>query len=401
MSASLITLLLALFLGIQPVTTDLFLPALPSLAGSLSASMGQTQLTLSALMLCFGVSQLIFGPLSDRFGRRPVLLGGLALYTLAGIGNALAPAIEWLIATRAVQGAAMGAVVMCARAIIRDLYEPAQGARIMAKALGGLGVIACVSPVLGGLLVPLAGWRWALMALAAFGAVTLALVVWRFEESLRRPDPLALQPRQLVAHWRSILSHPTFLSWAALLAASFGGLFTFLAASSFIYIEVYGMSRTMYGLAMGSASLAYIGGTLLCRRLVPRVGMRRAVRLAAWLSLSGGTLMGVLAWAGVHTWWAFVLPHYLFMIGHGIHQPCTQTGAVGPFPDKAGAASAMSGFLLTLVAFGVGGWLGQRLDGTVFPLVNGVWMWSVVIALLSWTVVQRHGDAPAAAPALP
>jgi DHA1 family bicyclomycin/chloramphenicol resistance-like MFS transporter len=102
--------------------------------------------------------------------------------------------------------------------------------------------------------------------------------------------------------------------------------------------------------------------------------------------------MGVLALAGVHTWWAFLLPHYLFMVGHGIHQPCTQTGAVAPFPQMAGAASALSGFFLTVVAFAIGAWLGGRIDGTVFPLVNGIWFWTVMIALIAWGPVQRFGD---------
>jgi len=386
-----VILLLSLMLGLQPISTDLYLPALPSLRDSLGASVSQTQLTLSTLLLCFGLSQLVFGPLSDRWGRRPVLLLGLSLYTLAALGNALAPSIEWLIATRAVQGAAMGAVVMCARAIIRDLYAPAEGARVMASAMGGLGVIACLSPLLGGLLVPVVGWRWALMVLVLFGGASLGLVWLRFSETLARPNLQALHLRGLWRNAQHILGHARFQVWAALLAASYAGLFTFLAASPFVFLRVYGVSLGAYGLAMASASVAYIAGTRCCHYLVPRVGPQAAVRVAALLSLSGGSIMGVLAWLGVHTWWAFLLPQYLFMAGHGIHQPCVQTGAVAAFPQMAGTASALAGCLLTLVAFGVGAWLGWRIDGTVFPLVNGVWFWSAIIATLAWTVVRTHG----------
>ncbi len=389
MAPSLIVLLLALLLGIQPVTTDLYLPALPALTAELNATVHQGQLTLTALLLCFGLSQLVFGPLSDRFGRRPVLLFGMVLYTLAGIGNMLASSIEWLIFTRAVQGAAMGAAVMCARAIIRDLYAPAEGARVMAQALGGLGVIACLSPLSGGLLAPLVGWRWALGVVALFGAVLLVLLLLRFEETSRQRLPL--HPGSLLRNNFRIASHPGFLAWAGLQAAAYGGLFTFLAASAFVFLNVYGVSRPLYGLAMASASLAYIVGTFICRRLLARVGLQGAVKVGAALSLAGGTLMGVLALAGIHTWWAFLLPHYLFMVGHGIHQPCTQTGAVAPFPQMAGTASALSGFALTVVAFAIGAWLGWRIDGTVFPLVNGMWFWSAVIAAIAWGPVQRFG----------
>jgi MFS transporter, DHA1 family, multidrug resistance protein len=387
----LIVWLLALLLGTQPITTDLYLPALPQLTGDLAGSVGQAQLTLTALLLCFGASQLFWGPLSDRWGRRPVLLWGMGLYALAGLANTLAPTFEWLIFTRAVQGAAMGAAVVCARAIVRDLYEPAQGARVMAQAMGGLGLIACMSPLLGGLLATWAGWRWALAVLAVFGTGVLTLLLLRFEETLQLPSPTQRPPFRLpalVRNWGHIVRHRTFIAWAGLLAASYAGLFTFLAASSFVFLQVYGFSKPLYGLAMASASLAYILGTLICRRLLPRLGLHGAVKVAGFLSLSGGTLMGLLALADVHTWWAFLLPHYLFMAGHGLHQPCAQTGAVGPFPQMAGAASALSGFLLTVVAFGVGLWLSKRIDGTVFPLVYGVWFWSAVIAFFAWIPLQ-------------
>ena len=392
MSAGLIVLILSMLLGIQPVTTDLYLPALPALTEGFGAPMSQAQLTLSALLLAFGISQLIWGPLSDRFGRRPILLCGLAAYTLASVGSTLAPTMALLIVWRIVQGAAMGAVVMCARAIVRDLYQPLEGARIMSKGLSGLGVLACISAPLGGLLSELYGWRVALMALAVFGACTLALIALRFEETLQQKNPHALRPATLFRTWVHIFSNPTFLAFSALSAASYGGLFTFLASSSFVFIKVLGLSKPQYGLVMFSMCSFYLAGTFICRRLLPRFGVRKSVAIAASLSLAGGTLMGVLAWAGLHNVWAIMLPYYLFMLGHGVHQPCGQSGAVGPFPRAAGAASAMNGFLMMLAAFGMGGWLGTHMDGTVRPLTHGVWFWSVLIAAAAWTVVQKYGE---------
>ncbi|MDO8447378.1 MAG: multidrug effflux MFS transporter [Rhodoferax sp.] len=391
MQPGLTVLILSLLLGLQPVTTDLYLPALPALTEGFGAPMAQAQLTLTALLLAFGLSQLIWGPLSDRFGRRPVLLTGMTAYVLASVASTLAPTMDMLIVWRTVQGAAMGAGVMCARAIVRDLYTPVQGARIMSKGLTGLGVIACFSAPLGGLLSDLYGWRAALLTLAVFGAVCLAMVALRFEETLPQKNMKALQPVTLVRTWFTILSNPTFLAFSALSGASYGGLFTFLASSSFVFIKVLGLSKTQYGLLMFSTSFAYILGTFLCRRLLPRFGVRRSVAIAGGLTLTGGTLMGVLALAGLHTSWAIMLPLYLFMLGHGVHQPCGQSGAVGPFPQAAGAASALNGFLMMIAAFAMGGWLGTHMDGTVFPLALGVWFWSALIALAAWTVVQKHG----------
>ncbi|MDD2917778.1 multidrug effflux MFS transporter [Rhodoferax sp.] len=392
MPPAVIVLLLSLLLGLQPVTTDLYLPALPVLTTGFGAPMHQAQLTLTALLLAFGVSQLVWGPLSDRFGRRPVLLIGLSAYVLAAIGSTLAPGMTALIVWRTVQGAAMGAAVMCARAIVRDLYAPVQGARVMSKGLSGLGVIAFLSAPVGGLLTEAFNWRFALLALAIFGAASLGMIAWRFEETLQRKNPRALQAATLFKTWQSIFRHPTFMAFSALSAASYGGLFTFLAASSFVFMNVLGLSKTQYGALMALNSLGYIGGTFLCRFWLARLGVRRTLKWAGVLSLAGGTLMAGLSLAGVQNVWAIMLPQLLFVIGHGIHQPCGQSGAVGPFPHAAGAASALNGFLMMLAAFAMGSWLGGHMDGTVLPLTLGMWFWSALIALTAWTLVQKYGE---------
>ncbi|WP_116603530.1 multidrug effflux MFS transporter [Rhodoferax ferrireducens] len=392
MPSGLVVLFLALMLGIQPVTTDLYLPALPSLTEGFGASMAQAQLTLTSLLLAFGASQLVWGPLSDRFGRRPILLCGLAVYTLAAVGSALAPSMALLVLWRTLQGAAMGAVVMCARALVRDLYAPEIGARVLSKGLSGLGVIACICAPLGGLLSDNFNWQAALVALAVFSAATLALVALRFVETAPRKNPRALQPRVLLATWLVILRNPTFWAFTLLATASYGVLFTVLASSSFVFIQVLALSKTQYGLVMFSFSFVYLLGTFLCRRLLARFGIRRTVALAAGVSLLGGSLVGIFGLLGWHTPAAIVLPFWLVALAHGVHQPCSQSGAVGPFPQAAGAASALNGFSMTLAAFGMGRWLGWRMDGTVFPLSNGVWFWSLCIAIVGWTLVQKYGE---------
>jgi len=401
MSPGVVVLILSALLGIQPITTDLYLPALPALTSGFAAPMAQAQLTLTALLLAFGLSQLVWGPLSDRFGRRPVLLLGLSAYIIAAIGSALAPSMELLIVWRTIQGAAMGAGVMAARAIIRDLYSPAEGARVMSKGLSGLAVVACLSAPLGSLLSELFNWRAALLALAVFGAASLVLVAWQYRETNPRKNPRALEPRSLWNNWLMIARNPTFRAYSALSATSYGGLFTFLAASSFVLIQVLQLSTAHYGLLMFSMSLVYMLGTFLCRRMLPILGVRRSVAVACAVTLASGVLMAGFALAGLSTGptgvWFIMGPQYLFMLAHGVHQPCGQSGAVGPFPQAAGAASALNGFVMMVAAFVMGGWLGTHMDGTVFPLTNGILFWSVLIALSGWTLVQKHGE-PAPAP---
>ncbi|MCR5864233.1 Bcr/CflA family efflux MFS transporter [Aquincola sp. J276] len=396
MSPVIAATLLALLLGLQPLTTDLYLPALPALARGLGAGMPAVQLTMSALILSFGVAQLFWGPVADRYGRKPVLRVALTLFALASLGAALAPSIGVLTAWRAAQGACLAAAVVCARAMVRDLYEPAEGARVMSLAMSGLGVIAFSSPVAGGLLTSAFGWRSTLLAVALFLAGVLVFV-WRvLPETARSLDPRALQAASLARTARQVAAHPTFFSWASLTACTYGGLFVVLASSSFVYIEVLGLTASQYGLALGAGSLAYVGGTFACRRLLLRHGLAGAVQRGAFFSLAGGLGMAALAAAGVQSVAAVLLPQCLYAFGHGIHQPCGQTGAVSPFPQSAGVAAALAGFALALVAFCVGLWLGQALDGTVRPMAYGLGFWSVMTATVAWTLVPRHGVLRAA-----
>ncbi|URI11656.1 Bcr/CflA family efflux MFS transporter [Aquincola tertiaricarbonis] len=388
--------LLALLLGLQPLSTDLYLPALPALARGLGAGMPAVQLTMSALILAFGVAQLFWGPVADRYGRRPVLRVAMALFAVASLGATLAPSIEVLTLWRAAQGACLAAAVVCARAMVRDLYEPAEGARVMSLAMSGLGVIALSSPMVGGLLAASFGWRSTLLAVTLVVTGVL-LFVWRvLPETARSLNPQALHAGTLARTARRVASDPTFFSWASLTACTYGGLFVVLASSSFVYIEVLGLSAAQYGMALGAGSTSYVAGTFACRRLLRRHGLTGTVQRGAFFSLAGGLGMAALAAGGVHAVAAVLVPQCLYAFGHGIHQPCGQTGAVSPFPQAAGVAAALAGFALALVAFCVGLWLGQALDGTVRPMAYGLAFWAVLTAGVAWTLVPRHGALRAA-----
>ena len=382
---------LALLLGLQPLTTDLYLPALPLLTRSLGATLAAAQQTMAAVLLAFGCGQLLWGPVADRVGRRPVLLWGLALYAAAGLGAALAGSIGALVAWRALQGLGMAAAVVCSRALLRDLYEPQQGAQVMAWAMSGLGLIAIASPALGGLVTAAAGWRAALAVVAAVGVLVLAVVAWRLPETAPRLRPDATRPRVLLASWRRIATHRVFVAWALLTTATYGGLFTMLAGSAFVYIDVLGLPPAAFGAVLGSGSLAYIAGTFVCRRWAHAYGPVGAVQRGAAFTVAGGLAMALPAALGLQSAWLIALPQCLYAIGHGVHQPCSQAAAVGPFPEQAGAASALAGFILAAVAFGIAWWLGRALDGTVRPLVYGVAFWSLLTGAIAWTLVRRLG----------
>ena len=392
MSPVVVVVALALLMGIQPITTDLYLPALPLLARDLHAPMAGVQLTMSVLLLAFGLGQLTMGPVSDRFGRRPVLLGGLGLYTLASVAATLAPDITVLIAMRAVQGVGMAASVVCARAMVRDLYEPHQGAHVMSRGLSGLGVIAMLAPTVGGLVAGWAGWRAALGVVSASGAAMGLFIALKVPETARALNPHALALGPLLANFRTVLGNATFRAWATLVTFTYAGLFVLLAGSSFVYTGPLGVPPWGYGLAMASASVSYLLGTFLCRRWLPRLGLAGTVRIGGAFTLAGGSLMLALGLTDVRHVAPVLLAHWLYSFGHGIHQPCGQSGAVGPFPRMAGTASALAGFMLSLTAFGVGLWMGQAMDGSLKMWSVGVFVAAVATTTVAWTLVQRDGE---------
>jgi MFS transporter, DHA1 family, multidrug resistance protein len=318
------------------------------------------------------------------------LVIGLVLYCLAATGSAFAGTMSHLITWRIMQGLAMGAVVMCGRALVRDLYAPADGMRVMSKGLSGLGVIACLSAPMGGYLSGHWGATAALLALVVFGVLALGVVLIKFRETIPQKNPQALEPLTLVKTWWLIVKNPVFLTYSALSCASYGVLFTFLATSSFVFIKVHGFTPPQYGFIMFGMSSFYLTGTILCRRLLSRLGIKRTVAIAGALSLSGGSLMGALALTDWHSPWAQIVPFYIIGIGHGIHQPCGQTGAIGPFGKAAGAASALNGFAMMMTAFVTGTWLSFAFDGSVTPMVLTICFWTTCLCIVAWTAVQRH-----------
>ena len=391
MSPNLVIWFTSVFMGFQPITTDLYLPALPGLTAALGASMSQAQLTLSALLLCFGISQLIWGPVSDKYGRRPVLIAGLALYVLASAGSAFAASIESLIIWRALQGAAMGASVMCARAMARDLYAPEEAAKVVSKGLSGLGVIAVLCVPVGSVISSLLSWRFALAALGVYAAVALTLVLIKFEETNQRLNPEALKPAILVSTWRAILVHPQFWTYALLALTSYCGLFVFLASSPFVFLQVLDQPKWVFSVIMVCISMVYILGTFIGRHLLTKWGVQRMIWIGGCFTLSSCIMYGAALLLAPKSVFALGICHMVFMLGHGFHQPVGQSGSAAAFPQAAGAASAMAGFLMMLGAFATGSVLGASMDGSVRPMVLGIMFWGLMIVIVAWTLVQRHG----------
>lgn len=336
-------LMLPLLLAAQPVATDSYLPALPEIA----ATLGSASVSLTVFTLIFGIGQLPMGSLSDRFGRRPVLLTGLALYALAA---ALASSAAMLVAARAMQGFAMAAILVCARAAVRDRYSAADGPYVMARGFMGMGMMAFLAPILGAYVTQQAGWRWVLAGMSLYAFGLLVMCWYGFEESFSGIAPSRGSNRDV----REIFGNATFRVWALLAASTYTGMFCFLLLSPAIYIRHLGLSPQRYGWIPASGTLVYVLSTYGCRLLLRRQSMLRTVRQGATLSLSGAVIQALGCALLPGSIWPLLVGHGVYCLGHGIHQPCGQAGAVSGLPHLAGRAVSWSGFIMMFFAFSVG-----------------------------------------------
>lgn len=383
-------------LMLQPISTDLYLASLPGLTRTFAASIGTVQLTLSVWVAAFGTMQLVAGPLSDRYGRRAVTTGGLALYIASSALCAAAPTIEWLVAGRLFQAIGCCAAVVVARAIVRDVYAPAAGARALAQASTVLAIGPIVGPILGSMLEVRFGHRAAFVTHALLACLLLAATFSRLGETNRHLDAAATRLRPLVANYAHVLRSREFIAWTLVASASYGGLFAFISGSSFVLIRVLGVPTELFGFGFAFCVTGYLAGTLLCRRLLARRSVARTLRTGAALSLASGLTMAALSAAGVHHWAAVIGPAFGFLFAHGINFPCGQAASVSPFPRHAGAAAGMFGFAVMAIAAATGTWMGYAHDGTVRPLAYTMAAFSAVVFATAWGWIARLRTAGAA-----
>ncbi|MBI4986811.1 MAG: multidrug effflux MFS transporter [Rhodocyclales bacterium] len=355
-------------LMLQPLSTDLYLASLPHLAGYFAVSPAAVQQTLSLFVIGFGTAQLISGPLSDRYGRRPVVLWGLGVYTLASFGCALAPSLPILVVGRFVQAIGCCTAVVVARAIIRDAYTPGEGARIIAKASSLMALAPIFGPIAGGYLQVAFGWRAAFVVLAGFCCLLAVAAIFKLKETNDSPNPQATRLRGLLGIYGQILRAPTFWAYTLPGALSYASIFVFISGSSFALIQVLGVATEYYGYCYAFGVSGYLSGTLVCRRLLTKIGLARTLSVGATGSLLSGLAFAGLVAAGIHQWWVVVLCQFLTMCAHGINFPCSQAGAVAPFPQQAGSAAGLLGFFTMMGALLAGTWVGASHDGTLRPL---------------------------------
>lgn len=394
------TLLLTVLVAFGAISNNMVLPALPALAQVFDVAGGVAVLTITAFFVGFGVGQLVYGSVSDRFGRRPVLITGLALYTLASGACLAAPDMETLMGARFLQGLAAASTQVLARAIVRDLYTPVRAARVLSVMSAAFAFASAFAPLAGGLVQALVGWRGIFAALAAIGAGTLAVVWLGFGESLASRDATATNPRRIAANYTTLARSRAFTGYTLTFAAIFAGMFAFHSGSSFVFIGLLGYGPEVFGLFFALVIGGYFAGTVLSARITMRIGLRRLVAAGIAVSALAGGAMLVLILAGVVGALSILVPQFAFMFGVGLVLPNAISGALGPFPEKAGAASALLGFTQQSAGALMVAFLGMLADGTAAPMAGCIFA-GALLALACFAAIVPRAESDARGTGVP
>lgn len=366
-SRSLLFLLVALT-ALGEVSTQLIIPGLGAIEQALAAPAGSALMALSAFVAAFGLGQLLFGPLSDRIGRRPVLIGGLALYVLATLAMLLVNDIGQFIAARVLQGLGACAALVLARTVVRDVWQAEAGPALALTMIGMLYAIV-VAPMIGGLLIKLLGWHAPIVLALIIGSVVLALAVLFFRESNHCLDPTAGHWRTLGGQYLDLLKGRQYRAYAVALACTYGAMFSVIAGSSAVFINLLGFSSLEYGINFGVIVSMLIVGSTYTRRNIMRLGPQRIVAMGVTLVAIGG-LSAVLIYElfGLSVL-GLDLPVALVTLGGGLVLPGAVTGAVMPNAHRAGLAAGLMGFAQMFGATCSGLLLSHLRDGSATPMI--------------------------------
>jgi len=378
-----------------PLSVDMYLPAFPELQRVFATDAGQVQLTLATFLVAFALGQVVYGPLADRFGRKPPLYAGLSLFVLASIGCALAQDIGQLAALRFLQALGAGAGVVVARAMVRDLFPPSEAVSVFSRLMLVIGVAPMLAPLLGGYLLLWFGWQSIFLALALFGLLCLLAIAVRLPESLAPENVQRLSARGMALGYAALLADRRFLGPALVGGLSIAGMFVYITVSPFVFIEVLGVPTESYGWIFGLNALGFILASQFNARFGRLFGPARVLPVAVALQLLVGLALLLGGAAGLGGRWGVFLPVFAYLVCLGFIMPNTAALAMAPFGRNAGSASALLGLLQFGLAAVAAAIAGVFAHDSALPMALLIASCAAAGGLAYLLLLRRRTTAPA------
>ncbi|HUN67811.1 MAG TPA: multidrug effflux MFS transporter [Burkholderiales bacterium] len=365
------TLLLGVLVALTALGMDMFLPAVPVLAGALGMEPGAAQHSVTGYLLGLAIGQLAWGPVSDRFGRKPVLLAGLALFLASSVGGALAESLRSVVLLRFAQGVGISSGPVLARSIVRDLYAREHAAHLLARMMAVFGIVPVAAPLIGAQALAWKGWPAVFWVFAAIAVALLAAVALGLRETAPAERP-SVAPGRIATSFASLFGDARFRAALATMLFAQMGIIAFVSSSALAMVQALRLTPTAFSVLFAAVMLGQIVGGYAGSRLVAHLGSARMVRLGTMLVLVAGATLALLAYSGAAHWSAVVLPMVVYLFGCALVIPNTTAAALSPFPLMAGSASSLLGTL----PFGLGALVSAALaaafDGTVRPMAYAI-----------------------------
>ncbi|KFB09724.1 multidrug effflux MFS transporter [Nitratireductor basaltis] len=386
-------LVLGILTAVGPFAIDMYLPALPSIGSDLDASTAAVQLSLLIFFLSMGASQIIIGPLADIMGRKPPIYWGLVIFAVGSVGAALAQTVEVLIAFRFLQGIGASAGMVISRAVVRDLHTGTEAARLMSLLMLVFSVSPILAPLTGSIIIELAGWRavfWTVTVIAVLAIVLLAL-------SLPETRPAHQRGGSSLASamlgYGFLLKQKRFMGLTAIGGFGISSFFVYLSSSSFVLIEHYGLTPTLYSVFFSINAVAFFTMSQLTGYMTERFGLRRVVRVAVSGFAAVMVTLCAIMWSGFQPLWlmaAMLFVGYGFL---GLVIPTTSVLAMDDHGEIAGTASALMGTLHFAIGAGAMAIAGLFFDGKPFPMIAAIASCAVLAVLLTQLTLGRPEPA--------
>ncbi|MEJ2633471.1 MAG: Bcr/CflA family multidrug efflux MFS transporter [Acidihalobacter sp.] len=389
-----IILILGALSAFGALSIDMYLPSLPTLQHEFAATQLETQLTLAGFFIGFALGQAFFGPIADRFGRKPPLIIGLALYVLSSAACALAPSIDALVLMRFLQGIGACSGVVIARAIVRDLFPPQETPHIFASLMLVMGVAPVLAPLAGGYLLALAGWQSIFWTLTAIGAAILTASAIALPESHRPGPDNSLALGHVLSRYWALLRERRYLGFTLMTGISFAGLFAYISGSPFVFIELYHIPAHNFGWIFGLNALGLIGASQLNRPLHRRIDTLRLLRIAITVQALAGLALLLTGATGLGGMIGVMIPLFVYVASIGLIAPNATALAMAPHARNAGSASALMGSLQFTIASLAAVAVGSIQAHSALPMGAVIGTCGVLALLVLTLMIKR---APAAA----